>query len=130
MNSRALSQTAAWRCEQALEPRCRCRCNGLLHGARRVAEPDHLVTEIPAGDPHHVTPEPDPLEHVKHPAWLRRVRSVRKEHARYGPAWAKRLRIILECRHVVLRKSSRGVPRRVHCVACFTAAQKAVMSSM
>lgn len=45
--SRPLSYKAAKSCEEAQEPECRCRCKGLLHGARRGS-----ILDLPAGDPH------------------------------------------------------------------------------
>ena len=52
---RALSVRQASRCEIALGGKCRCRCGGRFHGARRVLEPDReLFEQLPAGDPHHV----------------------------------------------------------------------------
>jgi len=50
--SRRLTEAAARACEHATLPRCRCRCGGTLHGARRTQDPYHL----PPNDPHH--PEP------------------------------------------------------------------------
>jgi len=50
MNSerrRALSFAQAQRCEDALHPRCRCRCGGALHGAKRGS-----VLELALTDPH------------------------------------------------------------------------------
>lgn len=53
---RALSVRQAARCETALNDKCRCRCGGRFHGARRVLEPDReLFEQLPANDPHHVT---------------------------------------------------------------------------
>jgi hypothetical protein len=49
-----LSMRAALRCEMAHNARCRCRCGGLLHGARRQAEFDPWFFEgLPEDDPHH-----------------------------------------------------------------------------
>ena len=53
MNCRRLSQKAAWQCEYALNDRCRCRCAGKLHGAKRVDKSERLA-ELPAADPHYV----------------------------------------------------------------------------
>ena len=49
---RALSERQASACENAENPRCRCRCGGLLHGARRG-----LVTNLPPSDPHYPAPK-------------------------------------------------------------------------
>lgn len=46
--TRALSWSAARRCEEAQEAVCRCRCGGQLHGARRVKS----VGDLPLDDPH------------------------------------------------------------------------------
>ena len=52
---RALSVPQAARCETALNEKCRCRCGGRFHGARRVLEPDRELFEaLPEKDPHHV----------------------------------------------------------------------------
>ena len=41
---RRMTVKAAWDCEQGIEGRCRCRCEGKLHGKRR--------TKVAADDPH------------------------------------------------------------------------------
>lgn len=56
--ARALTAYQAVQCEQALEERCRCRCGGALHGAKRAGlrydpEPYYL---LPDSDPHHAEP--------------------------------------------------------------------------
>jgi hypothetical protein len=48
---RPLSYFAASTCENATHPRCRCRCGGALHGARRGP-----VERLPPDDPHHAEP--------------------------------------------------------------------------
>lgn len=48
---KALSYRQAASCESATKPRCRCRCGGTLHGAKR-ADP----RELPSEDPHHAIP--------------------------------------------------------------------------
>lgn len=49
----ALSLTQLSRCENALEPVCRCRCQGTRHGAKRVAGNSRSDFEsLPVGDPH------------------------------------------------------------------------------
>jgi hypothetical protein len=49
----------AARCETAFNDKCRCRCGGRFHGARRVLEPDRAMFEaLPEDDPHHVQPKP------------------------------------------------------------------------
>lgn len=53
---RSLSQRAADRCEGAKHPRCRCRCGGALHGAKRGQGPSFFES-LPAEDPHHVPSE-------------------------------------------------------------------------
>ncbi len=47
-----LSIRQASRCEEAKMPRCRCRCGGRLHGAKRGVD----VTALPSDDPHAVRP--------------------------------------------------------------------------
>lgn len=44
---RRLGRGAAKRCEEATEPKCRCRCGGALHGAKRGS-----TDSLPLGDPH------------------------------------------------------------------------------
>jgi len=48
---RALGVFAAMRCETATAPRCRCRCNGLLHGAKRFTARAEL-RDLSPDDPH------------------------------------------------------------------------------
>jgi hypothetical protein len=48
---RALSATAASKCEHATSRRCRCRCGGAYHGAARVDDPEALYL-LDDGDPH------------------------------------------------------------------------------
>jgi len=50
---RALSERQASRCENAATPKCRCRCGGRFHGAKRGS-----VRELAPDDPH----RPDPPE--------------------------------------------------------------------
>lgn len=45
--SNAIAYNAARKCENAEEPRCRCRCQGKYHGARRGN-----VLTLPLTDPH------------------------------------------------------------------------------
>ena len=47
MSARPLSERQARACEDADTSRCRCRCGGRFHGARRGA-----VDQLPAADPH------------------------------------------------------------------------------
>lgn len=47
---KAMSYSAAMRCEEAREPVCKCRCGGKLHGAKRGD-----VTALPYDDPHSPT---------------------------------------------------------------------------
>lgn len=53
---RALSLRQASRCETAQHAKCRCRCGGALHGAKRMIEPDDRVAYelLPEDDPHHL----------------------------------------------------------------------------
>lgn len=60
MASRVRSLTAyqAVQCEQALEDRCRCRCGGAYHGAKRPGlsfDPEAYYL-LPDDDPHHAEP--------------------------------------------------------------------------
>jgi hypothetical protein len=45
---KSLSQAQARRCERATTPRCKCRCGGRFHGAKRADD----VRTLPADDPH------------------------------------------------------------------------------
>lgn len=61
---RALSLRAAQRCENAIGPRCRCRCEGKLHGAVRLAKdaPREEYAALPEDDPHKVSATPTKRE--------------------------------------------------------------------
>lgn len=50
-----LTEAQATKCELAQEPRCRCRCGGKLHGARRVGTRQEFEA-LPENDPHKVAP--------------------------------------------------------------------------
>ena len=52
---RYLTQREAERCENALEPVCKCRCQGAKHGAGRVKAGGDF-SELPLRDPHHRPP--------------------------------------------------------------------------
>ncbi len=54
---RALSLKAAQYCENAMGPRCRCRCGGKLHGAARLPKdaPREEYASLPEHDPHKVS---------------------------------------------------------------------------
>lgn len=112
---RRLSLRQAWNCETAVEERCRCRCGGLLHGARRatLTRAADLHT-LPANDPHHV-PE---RKQIKSEFPLRRVIAYRQYKERFSPSYGRTLELELECHHLVYRKSSKGMPRKVHCPNC------------
>lgn len=47
---RKLSAKQASACENAIHDRCRCRCSGTLHGAKRVER----LSELPTNDPHYI----------------------------------------------------------------------------
>ena len=104
---RDLSFAQAASCENAKHPRCKCRCGGAAHGARRagqepqedwveVKDPEHpeetllvpprnFFEELPADDPHHLPTE----EEVKtlRPRWRKELKAkeLARERAR---AWA------------------------------------------
>lgn len=46
MTQRPLYPGQALACENAVHPRCKCRCGGKLHGARRNTQ------QLPEDDPH------------------------------------------------------------------------------
>jgi hypothetical protein len=58
---RTLSHAEIVNCENAKESRCRCRCRGLLHGAKRVSVDSGVegFYALPVDDPHHL---PSPSE--------------------------------------------------------------------
>lgn len=58
-NKKALSARQAQACEEALNPRCRCRCGGALHGAKRKGfeEGRAFYEDLPEDDPHHIKPD-------------------------------------------------------------------------
>lgn len=58
---KGLSAKQAQACEEALNPRCRCRCGGALHGAKRKGYEDGraFYETLPEDDPHHIKPEDD-----------------------------------------------------------------------
>lgn len=58
MRGLSLKQAAA--CENAITPRCRCRCGGKFHGAGRAGphDPPEAYTALGEDDPHYVEPEP------------------------------------------------------------------------
>ncbi len=50
---RGLSLRQASNCEEAREHVCRCRCGGLLHGARRGTG-EAFFNSLPEDDPHYI----------------------------------------------------------------------------
>lgn len=56
---RNLTLKQARRCEEAIGKRCRCRCGGALHGARRGGDktPRTWFEALPEDDPHHIRPK-------------------------------------------------------------------------
>jgi hypothetical protein len=77
---RALSVRQAARCETAFFDKCRCRCGGKFHGARRVLDADRERFEALAeDDPHHI-----PTEAEKRLA--RKLARIRAADARSGQA--------------------------------------------
>lgn len=55
-----LSLRQAQACENAITPRCRCRCGGALHGARRGVASGYDAGELPPRDWFAELPESDP----------------------------------------------------------------------
>jgi hypothetical protein len=55
---RRLSERQARNCEEARLPRCRCRCGGALHGAKRGGDnpPREWYESLPPDDPHKIGP--------------------------------------------------------------------------
>ena len=58
-----LGLKAAQRCENSEHGRCRCRCGGRLHGAKRGLDEDFFATLDPS-DPHRATA---PMEKQRRP---------------------------------------------------------------
>ena len=53
-SKKAVSFRQAFNCEQGIGARCRCRCNGVLHGARRLGDnPTYLQFMTLAHDDAH-----------------------------------------------------------------------------
>jgi hypothetical protein len=52
--TKLLTESQARRCENARHPRCRCRCGGRFHGARRIAldAPREDFAALGQSDPH------------------------------------------------------------------------------
>src|SRR5881397_2862906 len=98
MNSRRLSQKAAWQCEYALDDRCRCRCGGKLHGAARVPNRERLA-KLPANDPHYV--------HAKKEKFFREVISIGEPELSQPFQFRDRFfrSLLLECGHKLTIKA-------------------------
>ena len=76
---RRLSEKQAQACENALNPRCRCRCGGKLHGAKRGGEelpPRTFFEELAPDDPHRITTEEELEDRRKLAAQIRQTRGV------------------------------------------------------
>lgn len=102
---RAISAAAAFACEWAFEERCRCRCKGKLHGAKRVNSVEQLV-ELPAADPHFAE-----VEEKTDLGPMRKV--VARITKPYGWRGKKHTLVLtLECGHQVYRKAAKGTIKR------------------
>jgi hypothetical protein len=124
MSERALSLKQAFNCEIAAEPRCRCRCNGAAHGRRRTFvelwsdDPATLHTiaqdmdVLPPEDPHYIAIKP------AHPLGPMRLVKKTEERRGYNGYSRGRVTLTLECGHRIHRKSSRRVPKQLHCKEC------------
>jgi len=98
---RYLSQFAANRCEQAKELVCRCRCGGLLHGAKRIADGGDF-SQLPDDDPHY-RPSLTPKQALK---MLRRAYSSVQMGPGWGTdAWHESLRILAAAQKKVQESS-------------------------
>lgn len=62
---RALSMAQARRCENAKHKRCKCRCQGAMHGAARGQDDAFFHALHAQGDDPHGVPEPPP-RHRRH----------------------------------------------------------------
>lgn len=87
LRARRLSQKQAQACENALTPRCRCRCGGQLHGAKRGGEevpPREWFEELAPDDPHRITTEEERDARRRVATMLRQTRAVLRklEHDR------------------------------------------------
>lgn len=87
----ALSQFAANNCENAKNDVCHCRCNGALHGARRLKTNETGDTDptefekLPEDDPHFVPSK----KRAKELAKERKREKKRLEREERAAAWAK-----------------------------------------
>lgn len=86
-----LSEKQAAACENAINPRCRCRCGGALHGAKRGAKeygdalpPREFFEELPPDDAHRITSAEEVAERKTIAADILKLRRVLKklEHDR------------------------------------------------
>jgi hypothetical protein len=59
-----LSMRSAQRCETAQTKRCKCRCGGLLHGAKRGQDAGFFKS-LPLTDPHYAQPRRKPKREPK-----------------------------------------------------------------
>lgn len=61
---RKLSERQARNCEEARMPRCRCRCGGALHGAKRggIQPPREWYETLPEDDPHKINSDDAPIQ--------------------------------------------------------------------
>jgi len=129
MTERALSLRQAANCEFAFEPRCRCRCNGAMHGAGRLkidnvevtsfdgmtaaqrGQAEQFFDSLPAEDPHRVAVDP-----VHELGPMRKVVAKRERKGWLSDrgTWL----LTLECSHTVERKLSRRPPKKLHCGRC------------
>jgi hypothetical protein len=101
-----ISRKRAFECENAIEKRCRCRCGGKLHGAKRTG----LFDRLSPSDPHYV---PKPLDTgLRTIVKLDQVKARQKKHKRYIAH--------LECGHTITIPGSKLGPNRsrTHCESC------------
>lgn len=89
---RALSLRQAQACENGLHPRCRCRCGGTLHGAKRAgAEPPGRAwfAELAADDPHRIPSDQELRDRRNSGSKRRRRVRVERELAKLESVAAK-----------------------------------------
>lgn len=87
--TRRLSLKQAQACENALTPRCRCRCGGALHGAKRgVADgyaadelpPEEFFEGLPEDDAHRITSETEREDRRRAAVLVVQARAVIKKY--------------------------------------------------
>lgn len=96
--SKPLTDKQAQACENAMQPVCKCRCNGALHGANRGGTAadgglDRAFFEaLPADDPHYL---PDDAAKAQHAAERKEAKRRKNEMVRLRKdiAWSEQWKL-------------------------------------